>query len=87
MPFLSSIKRILREKTFLVLRLSLIAIIILSLGYKPQFSGTAAPTLTIAPISWNVVGLDSNDVLTGPNPRLQYRSGSGRESHRDFCLR
>jgi len=26
----------------------------------------AAPVLTIAPITWNVVGLDSNDVTTGP---------------------
>lgn len=27
----------------------------------------AQPILTITPITWNVVGLDSNDVTTGPN--------------------
>jgi len=27
----------------------------------------AQPLLTITPIAWNVVGLDSNDVTTGPN--------------------
>ena len=27
----------------------------------------AAANLTITPITWNVVGLDSNDVTTGPN--------------------
>jgi LPXTG-site transpeptidase (sortase) family protein len=59
----TSIKR----KAFLVLRLSLVAMILLSLGYEPQFSGTAAPSLTIAPITWNVVGLDSNDPTVGPN--------------------
>src|SRR5436190_9304555 len=27
----------------------------------------AAPSLTIAPITWGVIGLDSNDVTVGPN--------------------
>ncbi|HEX8099334.1 MAG TPA: sortase [Actinomycetota bacterium] len=30
-------------------------------------SASAAPVLTVQPITWNVIGLDSNDVNSGPN--------------------
>ncbi len=33
----------------------------------PSYTASAQPVLTIAPITWNVVGLDSNDVNAGPN--------------------
>ncbi|MFM8424846.1 MAG: hypothetical protein ACKOBL_06685, partial [Chloroflexota bacterium] len=33
----------------------------------PQNSVSAAASLTITPITWNVVGLDSNNVNVGPN--------------------
>ncbi len=36
-----------------------------------QATASAAPALTVQSISWNVVGLDSNDVTTGPNRFLQ----------------
>src|SRR5688572_29378349 len=34
---------------------------------RPQYSAFAATTLTITPISWNIVGLDSNNVNVGSN--------------------
>ena len=34
---------------------------------EPRFVASALPILTVAPITWNVVGLDSNDVNVGPN--------------------
>ena len=34
---------------------------------RPQYSAFAATTLTVTPISWNIVGLDSNNVNVGPN--------------------
>ena len=37
------------------------------LGAVPARLANAAPVLTITPITWNVVGLDSNDVNAGPN--------------------
>src|SRR6266545_1012626 len=50
---------------------SLITIIgILALAWSSIWqvtSAIAAPSLTIAPITWDVVGLDSNNVTTGPD--------------------
>src|SRR5689334_7224151 len=37
------------------------------MALQPQSSATAAPVLTITPLTWNVIGLDSNDVTVGPN--------------------
>lgn len=31
------------------------------------FAGTASATLSVQPITWNIIGLDSNDVAVGPN--------------------
>ncbi len=48
--------------------LSLIAAIALLIGLFPPLSTVgAAEQLTITPITWNVVGLDSNNVFVGPN--------------------
>src|SRR3990172_5423368 len=33
----------------------------------PLYSASAQPVLTITPITWNVIGLDSNNVNVGPN--------------------
>src|SRR5215510_4208046 len=33
----------------------------------PHMSAQAAPSLTVTPITWNIVGLDSNNVNVGPN--------------------
>jgi len=33
----------------------------------PQVSAQAASSLTVTPITWNIVGLDSNNVNVGPN--------------------
>src|SRR5258708_32698486 len=33
----------------------------------PQSTAYAAPILSITPITWNVIGLDSNNVNVGPN--------------------
>jgi hypothetical protein len=34
--------------------------------FQPQYTVQADTTLSITPITWNVIGLDSNDVTTGP---------------------
>ncbi|MCB2178278.1 DUF11 domain-containing protein, partial [bacterium] len=34
---------------------------------SPAFALTAPTTLSIEPLTWNVIGLDSNDVTSGPN--------------------
>ena len=33
----------------------------------PHGSALAATTVSVTPISWNVIGLDSNNVNVGPN--------------------
>ena len=35
--------------------------------FQPLLAVQAAVSLSIAPITWNVIGLDSNNVLVGPN--------------------
>src|SRR5688572_11088734 len=42
-------------------------ILLLSFLLQPQSSASALTTLTVAPITWNVIGLDSNNVNVGPN--------------------
>jgi hypothetical protein len=49
-----------------VLVLSLVAVLIVSL-FQPQSNVSAAAILTIAPLTWNIIGLDSNNVNVGPN--------------------
>lgn len=49
-----------------VLSLVLLTGLVLSL-FRPQSSASAAPILTITPLTWNIIGLDSNNVNVGPN--------------------
>ncbi len=42
-------------------------VLLLAALFQPQFHVFAAPILTVTPITWNVIGLDSNDVNVGPN--------------------
>ena len=48
---------------FLIL---LIVVLVASL-FRPQSRASAAALLTISPLTWNIVGLDSNNVTVGPN--------------------
>jgi LPXTG-site transpeptidase (sortase) family protein len=50
-----------------ILRIMVAAAITLTLGHRTQYVVLAAPDLSIEPITWNVIGLDSNDVMSGPN--------------------
>ena len=43
---------------------------LLALVLTPRMRGQAAAALTIAPLTWNVVGLDSTNVANGPNGYL-----------------
>ena len=45
----------------------IIAVLVINLGFLPQISVGAEPILTIEPMTWNVIGLDSNNVNVGPN--------------------
>src|SRR5688572_17695680 len=46
--------------------LSLVAVLVVSL-FQPQSRASAAAILTVSPITWNIIGLDSNNVNVGPN--------------------
>lgn len=54
------------KKFRLFLASSIIFALFLTL-LRPASFAKAAPILTIAPITWNVIGLDSNNVNVGPN--------------------
>jgi len=56
-------------KTYLgiVARILLVGIVVTGLLFNPQHSVFAAPILSVNPITWNVVGLDSNNVNDGPS--------------------
>src|SRR5688572_19072706 len=56
--------------TFIYLRLALVIVLIVALVasvFQPQSTASAAPILTITPLTWNIIGLDSNNVSVGPN--------------------
>ena len=56
------------KKAFIfVSRILLMGMILMRLLFIPQYSVFAAPVLTVEPITWNVIGLDSNNVNDGPN--------------------
>ena len=55
-------KQSILKKSNVVLFLLILTVIIL-----PQFIVSAAGELSITPITWNVIGLDSNDETAGPN--------------------
>jgi uncharacterized repeat protein (TIGR01451 family) len=47
---------------------AILLILLLSTSFfQPQFSASAAAVLTVTPLTWNVIGLDSNNVNVGPN--------------------
>jgi LPXTG-site transpeptidase (sortase) family protein len=50
----------------IALLLILVGALVASL-FQPQSSASAAAILTITPLTWNIVGLDSNNVSVGPN--------------------
>ena len=50
-----------------ILRILFVGVIVLGAIFTPQYSASAAPVLTVQPITWNVIGLDSNNVNVGPN--------------------
>ncbi len=55
---------------FIYLRLALVIVLIVVLVaslFQPQSTASAAPILTISPLTWNIIGLDSNNVSVGPN--------------------
>jgi uncharacterized repeat protein (TIGR01451 family) len=51
----------------LFLSFVLLALAILWISANPSIITSAAANLTIAPVTWNVIGLDSNNVSVGPD--------------------
>jgi hypothetical protein len=52
------------------LRIALLVLLILVLVasiFQPQSTASAAAVLTITPLTWNIIGLDSNNVNVGPS--------------------
>ena len=57
-----------RTVSFLRIPLFTLLIIVLVLSvFQPQSTVSAATTLTVTPLTWNIIGLDSNNVNVGPN--------------------
>jgi len=57
-------------RTYSFLRITLLPFLILVLLlslFQPQTTASAAAVLTITPLTWNIIGLDSNNVNVGPN--------------------
>src|ERR1051325_7544184 len=57
-------------RTYSFLRIALFTLLMLALVLslsQPQSTASAAAVLTISPLTWNIVGLDSNNVNVGPN--------------------
>jgi LPXTG-site transpeptidase (sortase) family protein len=50
-----------------LLRLCLLTVLLAGAALQPQYPVYAAAQLTITPLTWNAVGLDSNNVNVGPN--------------------
>lgn len=62
-----SLEELMHRRFILVLRLCLLLILVAGATLPPQSSAHALTTLTVEPLTWNVIGLDSNDVSVGPN--------------------
>lgn len=57
-----------RQRRFIHICLQFVLIIFLVIAtILPQGKVFAATTLAVTPLTWNIIGLDSNDVNTGPN--------------------
>src|SRR5829696_1607875 len=50
-----------------VFRLGILIVLIVGLAFQPQSIASAAASLSVTPITWNIIGLDSNNVNVGPN--------------------
>ena len=48
------------------LRLGLLGVFMAGAVFQPQYSASAAANLTVTPLTWNVIGLDSNSPTSGP---------------------
>jgi LPXTG-site transpeptidase (sortase) family protein len=58
------------KKSFIVYLRGLFLIVFISsliFSFIPSQNAFAAPSMTVTPITWNVMGLDSNNVNVGPN--------------------
>ncbi|MGD2253431.1 MAG: hypothetical protein PVF70_11015 [Anaerolineales bacterium] len=58
---------LIKRRSVRTLRIMIAAAIALTLGHRTLYIVLAAPDLSIEPITWNVIGLDSNDEMAGPN--------------------
>ncbi len=59
-----------KHRVYSFLRFALPVVLIAGLFvslFHPQSNASAAAVLTISPLTWNVIGLDSNNVNVGPN--------------------
>src|SRR5688572_1957329 len=57
-----------RYVSFVRIALPMLLIVVLILSvFQPQSIASAAAILTITPLMWNIIGLDSNNVNVGPN--------------------
>jgi len=56
-----------KKNLFSFLRLCLLFVLVVGVILQPQFSVYALTTLSVTPLTWNVIGLDSNNVSVGPN--------------------
>jgi hypothetical protein len=59
-----------KHRVYSFLRFALPVVLIVGLFvslFHPQSNASAAAVLTISPLTWNVIGLDSNNVNVGPN--------------------
>ena len=61
------INKPMKYKNSMVVLLVTGALLIAGSLYRKLPAAKASPNLTITPITWNIVGLDSNDVNVGPN--------------------
>ena len=50
-----------------LVRILSVGMTLVGLLFSPQYSVSAAAILTVEPITWNMIGLDSNNVNDGPN--------------------
>jgi hypothetical protein len=65
---MNSLKRMISVKAgkFYLLRVTLLIVVIVVLVafvFQPRSTASAAAILTITPLTWNTIGLDSNDVV------------------------
>ncbi|KAF0109496.1 MAG: hypothetical protein FD147_2230 [Chloroflexi bacterium] len=59
--------QMIKKKLQILVRVLFSAGIVFGLFLQNPSNVFAAPSLTITPLTWNVIGLDSNNVNVGPN--------------------